>query len=183
MTKQINTVRELICWSYANLAMAHSAVTRKERLYSRLSFIIRSRLFSGVMSGKMQFGSMLDDERVKIEYSDVCAYCGSRADISIDHLIPRIANGSNSADNLVRACKHCNSSKGGRDMLEWHSKRNEFPSILILRRYLKLVYNYCDDHSLLDISIEEALTMTLPFNIKLIPVDYPTPDKLVLYKM
>ena len=68
-------------------------------------------------------------------------------------------------------------------MLEWHSKRNEFPSILILRRYLKLVYNYCDDHSLLDISIEEALTMTLPFNIKLIPVDYPTPDKLVLYKM
>ena len=134
------------------------------------------------MSGRMQLGPMLDDERVKIEYSNVCAYCGSGTDISIDHLIPKIANGSNSADNLIRACKHCNSSKGGKDLLEWLHKRNEFPSLLVLRRYLKLVYLYCYEHNILDISIDDALLMALPFNIKLIPTDYPSPDKLVLYK-
>ena len=130
----------------------------------------------------MQLGPMLDDERVKIEYSNVCAYCGSGTDISIDHLIPKVANGSNSADNLIRACKHCNSSKGGKDLLEWLHKRNEFPSLLVLRRYLKLVYLYCYEHNILDISIDSALSMALPFNIKLIPIDYPSPDKLVLYK-
>lgn len=182
MAKQINTVKELVFWSYANLAMAHSAVSHQENVYSKLSFIIRSRLYAGLMSGKMKLGPMLDDERVKIEYSDVCAYCGSEADISIDHLIPKIAKGSNSADNLVRSCKHCNSSKGGKDLLEWHYKRNDFPSLLILRRYLKLVYNYCVERDILDISINDAHTMNLPFNIKLIPVDYPTPENLVLYK-
>lgn len=182
MAKQINTIRELIFWSYANLAMAHSAVSRQEKVYSKLSFVIRSRLFAGLMSGKMKLGSMLDDERVKIEYSDVCAYCGSESDISIDHIIPKIANGFNSADNLVRSCKHCNSSKGGRDLLEWHYKRNEFPSLLILRRYLKLVYSYCEEHDILDASVDDALAMTLPFNLKLIPIDYPAPGELVLYK-
>lgn len=172
----------MICWSYANLAMAHHAISHQESAYSRLSFSIRSRLFAGLMSGKMKLGPILDDERVKIEYSDVCAYCGNRTDVSIDHLIPKIANGSNSADNLVRACKHCNSSKGGRDLLEWHYKHNEFPSLLVLRRYLKLVYSYCDEQNLLDLSIDDALSMTLPFNLKLIPIDYPIPDKLVLYK-
>ena len=162
--------------------MAHSAVSRQEKVYSKLSFVIRSRLFAGLMSGKMKLGSMLDDERVKIEYSDVCAYCGSESDISIDHIIPKIANGSNSADNLVRSCKHCNSSKGGRDLLEWYYKRNEFPSLLILRRYLKLVYSYCEEHDILDASVDDALAMTLPFNIKLIPIDYPAPGELVLYK-
>ena len=182
MAKQINTVKELIFWSYANLAMAHSAVSRYEKVYSKSSFIVRSRLFAGLMSGKMKLGSMLDDERVKIEYSEVCAYCGSESDISIDHIIPKIANGSNSADNLVRSCKRCNSSKGGRDLLEWHYRRNEFPSLLILRRYLKLVYSYCDEHNILDISIADAHTMNLPFNLKLIPIDYPAPGELVLYK-
>lgn len=182
MLQDMSTVRELIFWSYANLAMAHSAVSRQESKYSKLSFIIRSRLFAGLMSDKMKIGSMLDDERVKIKYGNVCAYCGNEADISIDHIIPKIANGSNSADNLIRVCKYCNSSKGGQDLLAWCSKRNEFPSLLVLRRYLKLVYYYCCEHNLLDISIDEAIATTLPFDIRLIPIDYPTPDKLVLYR-
>lgn len=182
MPKELSTIKELLFWSYANLAMAHATLSRQESKYSRLSFIIRSRLFAGLMSGKMSLGSMLDDERIKIEYSDVCAYCGDTASLSIDHIIPKIANGTNSADNLVRACKSCNSSKGGRDLMVWHSKRGEFPSILILRRYLKLVYCYCSEHNLLDTTINEAITMSLPFDVRLIPIDYPSPDKLVLYK-
>lgn len=180
--QDIANLKELIFWSYANLAMAHFAVSRQDRVYSRLSYIIRSRLFAGLMSGKMKLGPMLDEEQVKIKYSDVCAYCGDNADISIDHIIPKILQGSNSADNLIRVCKCCNSSKGGKDLLEWYFKRNEFPSIFVLRRYLKLVYQYCYENNLLDISIDEAIIATLPFDVKLIPIDYPTPDQLVLYK-
>lgn len=179
--EEIKNIRELIFWSYANLAMAHAAVSNNAMTYSRSSYIIRNKLFSGLMKGTMHLGSLLDDERVKIEYSDVCAYCGKMTNVSIDHMIPRIKNGSNSADNLIRVCKRCNSSKGAKDFMEWHIQKNIFPSILILRRYLKLVYNYCNDKNLLDLTIYEAKSHNLPFRIELIPIDYPTPDKLTLY--
>ena len=178
---KISCVRELIFWSYANLAMAHAAVSNNATTYTRTSYIIRNRLYSGLMNGTMNIGPLLDDERVKIEYSDVCAYCGKSADISIDHMIPKIKHGSNSADNLIRACKHCNSSKGSKDLMEWHIQKNLFPSILMLRRYIKLVYNYCNDNNILDLTIDETRSLDLPFRIDLIPIDYPTPDKLKLY--
>lgn len=44
-----------------------------------------------------------------------CRYCG-RIDgpMSVDHVTPRIQGGGDAADNLVTACKSCNSRKGGR---------------------------------------------------------------------
>lgn len=181
--RDINSVKELIYWSYANLAMAHFAITRQETRYSRMSFIIRGRLFKGLMSGTMNIATLLDDEKIKVQYSEVCAYCGkSTTDISIDHIIPQIRKGSHSADNLIRVCRKCNSSKGGRDLMAWHIQNGNFPSILILRRYLKLVYQYCCVNDILDLTLDEALNNDLPFDIKNIPIEYPSPDKLVLYK-
>ena len=55
---EINTIKELIFWSYANLAMAHSAVTNKQQTYSRINFMVRSRLYKGLMAGKMEIGSI-----------------------------------------------------------------------------------------------------------------------------
>ena len=63
---EINTIKELIFWSYANLAMAHSAVTNKQQTYSRINFMVRSRLYKGLMAGKMEIGSIFEDERIKM---------------------------------------------------------------------------------------------------------------------
>jgi hypothetical protein len=41
-----------------------------------------------------------------------CVYCGATDDLTIDHVTPRIIGGTNDPENLVTACRPCNSSKG-----------------------------------------------------------------------
>lgn len=41
-----------------------------------------------------------------------CQYCGSRADLTFDHLIPRSRGGTTRWDNVVTACSPCNLRKG-----------------------------------------------------------------------
>lgn len=46
-----------------------------------------------------------------------CAYCGTTLDqkeLTLDHVIPLRAGGTNTTNNIVAACKSCNSSKGER---------------------------------------------------------------------
>ena len=49
-----------------------------------------------------------------------CCYCGrdlrnaDPREVTLDHLLPRSANGSNECTNLVTACLHCNSSRGAK---------------------------------------------------------------------
>jgi 5-methylcytosine-specific restriction endonuclease McrA len=47
-----------------------------------------------------------------------CQYCGSRDDLTFDHLIPRSKGGMTTWDNVVTACSPCNLQKGG--MLAHH---------------------------------------------------------------
>jgi 5-methylcytosine-specific restriction endonuclease McrA len=42
-----------------------------------------------------------------------CQYCGSRDDLTFDHLIPRSRGGMTTWDNVVTACSPCNLQKGG----------------------------------------------------------------------
>jgi 5-methylcytosine-specific restriction endonuclease McrA len=41
-----------------------------------------------------------------------CQYCGTRKDLTIDHVIPRAKGGKDTWINLVTACKKCNAKKG-----------------------------------------------------------------------
>ena len=43
-----------------------------------------------------------------------CVYCGSREDLTCDHVIPRSRGGRTSWTNIVAACSSCNLKKGGR---------------------------------------------------------------------
>lgn len=44
----------------------------------------------------------------------LCQYCGSRADLTIDHVHPRSRGGEDTWENLVAACQKCNNRKGDR---------------------------------------------------------------------
>lgn len=48
-----------------------------------------------------------------------CFYCGSKGEITLDHIIPLIKGGDHSVGNLVGACKACNSHKQGRFVTQW----------------------------------------------------------------
>jgi len=41
-----------------------------------------------------------------------CQYCGSRANLTVDHVIPRSKGGGSSWDNIVASCAPCNRRKG-----------------------------------------------------------------------
>lgn len=41
-----------------------------------------------------------------------CQYCGTKRDLTIDHVIPRARGGRDTWTNLVAACKKCNAKKG-----------------------------------------------------------------------
>jgi 5-methylcytosine-specific restriction endonuclease McrA len=48
-----------------------------------------------------------------------CHYCGSTSDLTRDHIVPRSRGGSLEPDNIVYACRSCNSAKGDRTPEEW----------------------------------------------------------------
>jgi hypothetical protein len=159
--------------------MAHAAVGDGAERYGVPHFVIRARLHKGLSEGTMKVGSMLDDERLKMNLPQCCAYCGSVGKLSLDHLIPRIAGGQDSGDNVVWACRSCNSSKGGRDLLVWMKSKDRFPPLMLLRRYLKLALAHSTVNGLLEVSLSEAAD--LPFAIDHIPTSYPKPVDLVLW--
>src|ERR1700741_435422 len=41
-----------------------------------------------------------------------CQYCGSREDLTFDHLVPRSKGGTTTWKNVVAACSNCNLRKG-----------------------------------------------------------------------
>lgn len=41
-----------------------------------------------------------------------CQYCGSKKDLTLDHVLPRSRGGASSWKNLTTACKTCNAKKG-----------------------------------------------------------------------
>lgn len=177
----IETVRQHIAWSYANVARAHAAVEAGVESYGRTHHMIRSRLYKGLTTDSMKIRTLYDDEKVKFTYPQACCYCGATEKLSIDHLIPRIKGGEDYSDNLVWACKSCNSSKGGRDLLEWCQAKNRFPALLLLRRYVKLVARYCVEHDILDTPLADATQLDLPFKLALLPYEFPALTTLTLW--
>ncbi len=57
-------------------------------------------------------GVMLTRQNIFKRDRFTCQYCGSTKDLTLDHVHPRSKNGKSTWNNLVTACKHCNSKKG-----------------------------------------------------------------------
>ncbi len=144
------TVRDRLVWTYANLAMAHAAVAAGAPKYGPPHFMIRARLRKGLQAGTMKLGTLLDDERVKMNADRACAYCGGVQKLSLDHVIPKASGGPETADNVVWACRPCNSSKGDTDLQRWMAGQGRFTPLLLLRRYLKLAFRHFDEAGLME---------------------------------
>jgi 5-methylcytosine-specific restriction endonuclease McrA len=42
----------------------------------------------------------------------MCQYCGTRKDLTLDHVVPKARGGKSTWVNLITACKKCNTRKG-----------------------------------------------------------------------
>lgn len=81
--------------------------------------------------------TLTNDEWVEIlkYYDNSCAYCGlstkehlesSNELLHQDHVVPLKKGGAYSKENIVPACRSCNSSKQDKDLLEWYTNHKEF---------------------------------------------------------
>ena len=56
-----------------------------------------------------------------------CQYCGSKKELTFDHLLPRSKGGKTNWDNVVTACSSCNIKKGGRFFVSPEMALNQMP--------------------------------------------------------
>jgi 5-methylcytosine-specific restriction endonuclease McrA len=63
--------------------------------------------------------SAKDEKQLKQDYSYRCAYCGKDTKLELDHIVPISRGGKHAIENIVPACRSCNSSKGSKSLLKW----------------------------------------------------------------
>jgi len=176
-----SSLGESLIWSYANLAMAHAAVSQGAKQYRKVHYMIRARLQKGLAAGTMDVRALAEDEKLKLVLPRSCCYCGAKSDLAVDHLLPRAKGGPHDGDNMVWSCKVCNSSKGKKDVLVWLAERKQRPPLLLVRRYLKLALEIAAQRGLWATPLEAVLDVDLPFSLDAIPHQYPDPAAWVLW--
>lgn len=55
-----------------------------------------------------------------------CAYCGSKENLTIDHIVPRSKGGNNHITNVLCACEKCNKSKAHYEWEDWYFRQEFF---------------------------------------------------------
>lgn len=65
-----------------------------------------------------------------------CVYCGSKKDLTLDHVLPKSRGGKNTWGNLVTACFKCNHKKGNRTPQEAGMVINALPFVPTYETFL-----------------------------------------------
>ena len=65
-------------------------------------------------------------EQIKDHWNHTCAYCGSKENITLDHVKPKALGGTDRSENIVCACHKCNQDKGHSPLEEWYQSQYFF---------------------------------------------------------
>ena len=76
-----------------------------------------------VRAARLSIAAWTDEEFAWVRQllAGACAYCGSGGPLTLDHVVPLARGGLHRIDNLVAACKPCNSRKHAKDELEFRA--------------------------------------------------------------
>jgi len=83
-------------------------VIRTETTHYEKPLIIRLLKY---ISHKMK-NLRINRQRIYKRDNNECVYCGSKKELTIDHIIPKSRGGKNIWNNLITCCLHCNLKKG-----------------------------------------------------------------------
>lgn len=64
--------------------------------------------------------------QIKEHFNNKCCYCGRELPLEQEHFIPLSKGGEYTINNIVPACKSCNSSKSAQNFLKWYPKHEYY---------------------------------------------------------
>lgn len=65
-------------------------------------------------------------KHIKESWENKCAYCESKDNLTIDHIIPQSKGGSDITKNVVCCCHSCNQNKSHTPWEEWYFSQEFF---------------------------------------------------------
>lgn len=74
-----------------------------------------------------------------------CVYCGSKKELTLDHVIPKSRGGTNEWTNLVACCSKCNLKKGNRTPEEAKMPMKSKPYVPNLLSENSLIFQIWED--------------------------------------
>lgn len=100
----------LVLKEKADIVASNGVVFRSERVEVPAPCVVRLRYFVHV---PYRAGTALTRRAVFARDGWACQYCGNAAE-NMDHVLPKSRGGPHSWDNVVAACRRCNSRKENR---------------------------------------------------------------------
>lgn len=97
----------LVYTGKADVLESNGEVMRSERLILDVPTVVRLRYFVRI---RYERTCAISRRGIFARDNHICQYCGSKAD-SIDHIRPRSRGGKHIWENVVAACRLCNSRK------------------------------------------------------------------------
>ena len=146
--KAVKTIRDLIYWQYAKIISESAGAGKRQYPF------VMDR-FKKLQSAEIEWSGSIREYIKERERANHCIYCGSNENLSYDHLIPKSKGGPDIPDNVVVACRKCNSSKGEDGVYEWFKldKRYDVPRI-VEGKHLKLLYQLHEEKGTLNVGRE-----------------------------
>lgn len=80
----------------------------------------RVRRFNKRSVGRVSMAEWLD---IKDSYLGMCIYCGTKENLTMEHIEPLSRGGLNVYNNVAPACMTCNSSKKAKPLVVWLAKK------------------------------------------------------------
>jgi len=152
----VKTIRDEIFWQYAKLISKSAGFGINQRAFQMNRFI-------ALRDGKIKWSSTIREWVREHEKPNECIYCGSKDDLTVEHILPRCCGGPDNPDNAIKVCKKCNSSKGGKRLYEWRGLKGKDSIPRIAEgKYLKLLYELHNNCGTLNVDKKELTIKLCP---------------------
>lgn len=108
----VKSVRQIIYYQYAKIIASSSG-------FGKANYGMIMSKWKELCAGTIHWSSSVREWVREMEHPGECIYCGEKKNLTTEHILPRDCGGEDIMDNVVRVCKSCNSSKGGKRLYEW----------------------------------------------------------------
>jgi len=108
----VKTIKQIIFWQYAKIVSESAGLGKK-------NYGMIMSTYKKLCDNSISWSSSVREWLKEREQGNECIYCGNAEKLTTDHILPRICGGEDIPDNVVSACKSCNSSKGSKGLYEW----------------------------------------------------------------